>query len=166
MRSRARLPIGLLLAVVPLASCSSDSGSPVVATGQSTTSTTAIGEQLSTNGTIEIEGTSYPFMATCYLPGDGNIEVTGAGHDPATGAPVDLLLRNIPAQPYFGMRIAGRMIEASLDSELTFTVDEGRLAATEVEFVRDLDLLSGEGESLGSGRIDVQCDSYVEGSPG
>lgn len=131
----------------------------------STAPSTTQSGQPAHNGQMQIGDTSFGFAAQCYLPGNGNITVTGAGVDADTGLPIDLLLRNIPARPYIGVRTAGRLIEADLAAPLTFVVDEGKVSADNVTFVQDLDLLSGVGKPAGSGSVEVQCDRYIDGEP-
>ena len=152
----------LVLAGVPAACAADDSPDDTVA---STVESTAPSGEPASNGQLQIGDTTFAFDAICYLPGNGNITVTGAGVDADTGLPIDLLLRNIPARPYIGIRTAGRLIEADLAAPLTFVVDEGKLWADDVTFVQNLDLLSGVGEPAGSGSVEVQCDRYIDGGP-
>ncbi|NNE74696.1 MAG: hypothetical protein HKN26_13600 [Acidimicrobiales bacterium] len=157
-------PVVAVAVLVLGGACSSEPANPTL----SSTTTALAGPSTATdpkiNATVTFANEVYEFTAECYLPGDGNVDVAGSGFD-QTGQPTELLIRRAPARPYVGIRAGGSLLEPALDAELIFTIEAGIVQAEAVEFVRDLDLNSGEGTPVGPATIAVTCTTYTDGSP-
>jgi hypothetical protein len=164
----------VLTCVLLLVACSIDSSTepevvPVAsaettgATVATTDATTTTRPPPSSEGFIRIGDTVYELTVTCYATGAGEVLAIGVGTAPDTGEPVEAFVQAYLGSPYVGMRIGsgeGELIESSLDGSLDLYLRDDKIEASAIRFVRDLDLETGAGESVGVGQIEIACLHY------
>ena len=154
-----------------LVACSSDpepeleaAPSSTTATSSSTvvTTTTAEPPPLSV-GMIRISDTVYELTVTCYAAGAGEVLAIGVGTAPDTGEPVEAYVQAYLGSPYVGLRIGvgeDSLIESSFDGSLDLYLQDDRIRASAIRFVRGLDLVTGAAEPAGVGQIEIECLHY------
>lgn len=116
---------------------------------------------------MAIDATVYDFRATCYDAGAGSVVAIGAGVEPGTGKPTRALVQAFLADSYVGVTVGDREVvyESSLDDVLTLVLREHVIDASNIHFVRDLDLGQGAARPAGDGDVHVDCRSYEPGVP-
>jgi hypothetical protein len=160
----------VLTCVLLLVACSIDSSTePEVVPAASaettgaTVATTTTRPPPASEGFIRIADTVYELTVTCYATGAGEVLAIGVGTAPDTGEPVEAFVQAYLGSPYVGMRIGsgeGELIESSLDGSLDLYLRDDKIEASAIRFVRDLDLETGAGESVGVGQIEIDCLHY------
>lgn len=112
--------------------------------------------------------TVYDLTVTCYAPGAGEVLAIGVGTAPDTGEPVEAYVQAYLGAPYVGLRVGsgeGSLIESSFDGSLDLYLQDDRIRASAIRFVRGLDLETGEGEPAGVGQIEIECRHYEDDLP-
>jgi hypothetical protein len=113
--------------------------------------------------TLVIGDVTYALDVECYATGD-DLTAVGVGTDAATGERVKGLVRG-PASAYVGLMFGDDeyIYEADAKVPLTIERDGDRLVGADIAFVRDIDLGSADGSSVGVGSVNVECRSTTAG---
>jgi hypothetical protein len=162
------------VAALLAAGCSVQDGptgqrAPTTTTRASTTTvaTTTTTVPLS-SAVIEIGPAVYELDAVCAAGGASEVEVAVNGLD-VNGKPVVGRIRAFEAEPYVGLQVGegdeAVLFEPRLEGVLPFEFDGERLEFVDVEFVTDLDLLTGEFVPGGVGSVVVECLAFVRSLP-
>lgn len=171
--------VGLL--VVAASACSIDTGGNGAASRPSTTapataSTTpgsgggAPDENATEDSTayVEIAGTAYSLAAACHAAGAGEVVIT-ALTEGLTEPRVELYVQAFLGEPYVGVTVTTgdttTTYEPGLGVPLAIAQQGDVYRVDDVEFVADLDLDTGDGASITSGTVVVECRSYAVGLP-
>lgn len=136
----------------------------VIATGCSGGSRPTLdGANIDSTATLVIADVTYALDVACYSMGD-DLTAVGEGTDAATGSPVKGLIRG-PASAYVGLMFGNDeyIYEADATVPLTIQRDGDRLIGDGISFVRDIDLGSAVGSSVGVGSVTVECLSTSTG---
>jgi hypothetical protein len=106
---------------------------------------------------------TYALKVACYTLGD-DLTAVGIGTDAATGKSVKGLIRG-PESAYVGLMFGDDeyIYEADAKVPLTIQRDGDRLVGDAIAFVRDIDLGSANGATVGVGSVVVECSSTSEG---
>jgi len=119
-------------------------------------------------GMVRIGDTVYELSVTCYAAGAGEVLAIGVGIAPDTGEPVEAYVQAYLGSPYVGLRVGSgtdALIESTLDGSLDLYLQDDRIRASAIRFVRGLDLETGAGEPAGVGQIEIECLHYEEELP-
>ena len=150
-----RFPL-LLLGLPALATFATgcSSGTPAALDAAGTVDSTA---------TMVVGDVTYALDVACYAMGD-DLTAVGVGTDPSTGSQVKGLIRG-PASAYVGLMFGDDeyIYEADAKVPLTIERDGDRLIGNDIAFVRDIDLGSADGPSVGVGSVTVECVSTRAG---
>jgi hypothetical protein len=121
------------------------------------------GARIDSKATFVIADVTYALDVACYSNGD-ELTAVGAGIDAATGSPVKGMIRG-PAGAYVGLMFGDDeyIYEADATIPLTIQRDGDRLSGDGISFVRDIDLGSAGGSSVGVGSVSVECLSKNAG---
>jgi hypothetical protein len=132
---------------------------------------------------VTIDGVAYDFVVDCYDAGAGSVVVVGAGEEPDAAVAEDVegdgerSETHILVQAYLGDSYLGVTVEpdhegepevvyeASLDDELDLVLESDVIEADAITFVRNLDLATGDGATVGGGSLRVTCGGYEAGTP-
>jgi hypothetical protein len=129
---------------------------------------------------VTIAGHEYDFEVSCYDAGAGSVVAVGTGteYDPASGSTraSRVFVQGFLGDPYIGVTLAAPegadpatarddVYEAALDESFDLLLEDGVIAVDGIEFVRNLDLTSGAGESVGQGSLRVTCNDFEPGVP-
>ena len=170
MRTTAAALVALL-ALATLAGCAStDDGAAampdVVENEPATSSVNASAELPRAVGVVEVDDELYRLVVDCYALGAGEVVALGAGEAAESGEMVEMYLQAFLGAPYIGIRLAdGTRLEPSLDSPLALYVQDDAIRASSIQFVKDLELETGEGTEVGWGRIEIICPRYSDELP-
>jgi hypothetical protein len=117
------------------------------------------GSVVDSSATLVVGEVTYALDVACYTAGD-DLTAVGVGTDAATGKAVKGLIRG-PSSAYVGLMFGDDeyIYEADAKVPLTIQRDGDRLTGDGIAFVRDIDLGSADGESVGVGSIVVECSS-------
>jgi hypothetical protein len=140
----------------------------VVITSSTVSKTTTTEPPPSSTGIIKIGDTVYELTVTCYAAGAGEVLAIGVGTAPDTGEPVEAYVQAYLGSPYVGLRIGsgdGSLIESSFDGSLDLYLQDDRIRASAIRFVRGLDLETGTSEPAGFGQIEIECLHYESELP-
>ena len=139
--------------------------STVVGCSGGTRPTLDAAKVVDSKATLVVADVTYALHIACYSVGD-DVTAVGVGTDTATGKVVKALIQG-PASPYVGLMFGDDeyIYEADANVELTIQRDGDRLIADGISFVRDIDLDSADGPSVGIGSVLVECTSMLEGTP-
>ena len=158
---------GLLL-VGSVSACSVQDGptgqrAPTTTLAATTTeATTTTAAPLST-AVIEIGPAIYELDAICAAGGAGEVEVALAGED-VNGRRVVGLVRAFLGEPYVGLQVGEAanavLFEPRLEGVLPVEFVDDVLEFSEVDFVTELDLSTGEFVPAGIGTVAVECRGY------
>ncbi|NIV55700.1 MAG: hypothetical protein GWN48_09095 [Actinobacteria bacterium] len=167
----------LLGMVTVLATTCSVTDEPNRAEPTSTTSPSATAATDSTSttttvpvsaGLIRIGPASYDLDVTCIAPGAGELLAVGVGRD-VNDKPVEAFVQAFLGEPYVGLRVGtGQeevLFESRLEGVLEFSIADDVLRFPEVDFVTDLDLVSGEFTPAGLGSVVIECRAYEDELP-
>ncbi len=164
---RKALPHGVAFAVLAIlaVSCSSDGNeaSPEVEV-EVAPATTGTLPPADSDATITVQGQAWTFKVNCYRPLEGEVLVIGSGNNPE-GTPSEALVQVSAVDPYVGITSGDQIIEAALNDPLALTIEAGEIIGTDIAFVGDIDLTTGEGENLGLGSVAISCKSYIDAEP-
>ena len=117
---------------------------------------------------IRVGDTIYELSVTCYAAGAGEVLAIGVGTAPDTGEPVEAYVQAYLGSPYVGLRVGSgsdALIESTLDGSLDLYLQDDRIRASAIRFVRGLDLETGAGEPAGVGQIEIECIHYEDELP-
>jgi hypothetical protein len=132
---------------------------------------------------VDIDGVRYDFVVDCYDAGAGSVVVVGSGEEPDAAVAADVegdgerSETHILVQAYLGDSYVGVTVEpdhegerevvyeASLDEALDLVLEGDVIAADAITFVRNLDLATGTGATVGDGALRVTCGRYEAGPP-
>ncbi len=119
------------------------------------------------NGTIVIGEVTYEFMMTCYAPGAGSVVAVGAGTEPGTARPTRALVQAFFRDPYVAVTVGDNetVYEPSLAEPVELYYQDDAVRGGGIQFVRNLDLSSRQGEAVGVGSVVVRCAEYRSGLP-
>jgi hypothetical protein len=122
------------------------------------------GARIDSTATFVIGDVTYALEVVCYSNGD-ELTAVGAGIDAATESPVKGMIRG-PAGAYVGLMFGDDeyIYEADATVPLTIQRDGNRLIGDGISFVRDIDLGSAGGSSVGVGSVTVECLSMNTGA--
>lgn len=165
-----------LAALCLLAACSTGGRAepeavPTATTDPTTTSTAATSTTEPpprSTGMIRVGDTVYDLTVTCYAAGAGEVLAIGVGTAPGTGEVVEAYVQAYIGEPYVGLRVGtgeDALIESTLEGSLDLYLQENRIRASAIRFVRGLDLATGAGEPAGVGQIEIECRHYEDESP-
>ena len=118
---------------------------------------------IDSTATLVVGDVTYALKVACYTLGD-DLTAVGIGNDVATGKAVKGLIRG-PDGAYVGLMFGDDeyIYEADAKVPLTIQRDGDRLVGEEIAFVRDIDLGSADGATVGIGSVVVECSSTSEG---
>ena len=117
-------------------------------------------------GTLTIADVTYELAVNCYAPGAGEVLAIGLGTDPDSGGLVEAYVQAFVGSPYVGVRVGdGPLIESTFEGPLDLYLQDDVIRASAIRFVRDLDLESGSGTSVGFGAVEILCEYYDEEIP-
>jgi hypothetical protein len=121
------------------------------------------GSAIDSTATLVVGDVTYALKVACYTLGD-DLTAVGIGADAATGKAVKGLIRG-PDSAYVGLMFGDDeyIYEADAKVPLTIQRDGDRLVGEEIAFVRDIDLGSADGATVGIGSVVVECSSTREG---
>jgi hypothetical protein len=127
---------------------------------------------------VTIGARALDFVVTCHDAGAGSVIAVGTGtevDDEGHTRQTRLLVQAFLNDSYIGVTVGGdgqnetapapEVYEASLANVFDLVLEDDVIAADGIEFVRNLDLAQGSGESLGQGSLRVTCGSYEQGVP-
>jgi hypothetical protein len=163
--------LGATAAVLGLDACGDDDGGPETAA--------EILERGGSIASVTIADVTYGFEATCYDAGAGSVIAVGTGSVPVTGTEEvresRVFVQAFLGDPYVGVTIAvtdpedgavrEEVFEAAIDESFDLLLEDDVIAADAIEFVRNMDLTSGQGEPAGQGSVRVTCGGYEQGAP-
>ncbi|MEO8695314.1 MAG: hypothetical protein ABI658_17445 [Acidimicrobiales bacterium] len=111
------------------------------------------------SATLIVGDITYALDVACFSVGD-DLTAVGVGTDAATGKAVKGLIHG-PASAYVGLMFGDDeyIYEADAKVPLTIQRDGDRLVGDGITFVRDIDLGSADGASVGVGSVVVECSS-------
>ena len=118
---------------------------------------------IDSTATLVVGDVTYALKVACYTLGD-DLTAVGIGTDAVTGKAVKGLIRG-PESAYVGLMFGDDeyIYEADAKVALTIQRDGDRLFGEEIAFVRDIDLGSADGATVGVGSVVVECSSTSEG---
>jgi hypothetical protein len=163
-------------AVVVASACSVETGAPegpperTPTTEPTTTAseTTTVDPGDGSTAVVNIGPARYDLSAICATGGAGEVEVSVAGED-VNGLPVVGYIRAFLGEPYVSLQVgAGEdavLFEPRLEGVLPFDLTETGVEFTEIDFVTQLDLETGDFVPAGVGSVEVDCRSYVRELP-
>lgn len=172
-----RVPI--LAVVLLVAACSVNSTADEEPAGPASTtlpsssapsaaSTTTTEPPPSSSALIRIGPARYELDAICAAGGAGEIEVSVSGTD-VNGLPVIGYVRAFLGAPYVSLQVGegddAVLFEPRLEGVLPFDLTDTGVVFTEVDFVTDLELATGEFTPAGLGVVEVVCVDYVRELP-
>ena len=143
------------------ASCSSGGSSPSLEASPSSTAPAP------PNGSVAIGEVTYEFAMTCYAPGAGAVVAIGNGVEPGSGRPTRALVQAFFRDPYVAVTIGDNatVYEPSLAEPVELFYQDDIVRGGGIQFVKNLDLSSRQGEPAGVGAVTVTCASYKAGLP-
>jgi hypothetical protein len=159
-------------AVLGLDACSGDDDAP-----ETQADVLARGGSIAT---VTIAEATYDFEVTCYDAGAGSVIAVGTGTvpDPSGEARESrVFVQASLGDPYIGVTVeqsdpededgaaSEEVFEAAIDESFDLLLEDDVVAAGEIEFVRNMDLTTGEGEPAGVGSVRVTCGGYEQGGP-
>lgn len=119
-------------------------------------------------GTITIDAASYVLEFRCFAPPDGTVSAIGVGEG-GDGINIEAFVELDPDASYVGLRFdeadSSTWVESALDAPLDVFVEDGRIVADSVQFVKDINLETGEGTWVGAGHVDIVCDGFETSAP-
>ncbi len=117
------------------------------------------GSAVDSTATLIVGDVTYALDVACYAAGD-DLTAVGVGTDAASGKAIKGLIRG-PASAYVGLMFGDDeyIYEADAKVPLTIQRDGERLVGDAISFVRDIDLGSADGASVGVGSVLVECSS-------
>ena len=144
-------PFLLLTLAVTAAGCSSGTRPSLDKGATDSTATLVVGD------------VTYALKVGCYTLGE-DLTAVGRGTDTTTGKVVRGLIRG-PDSAYVGLMFGDDeyIYEADAKVPLTIQRDGDRLFGESIAFVRDIDLGSADGATVGVGSVLVECASTSEG---
>ena len=111
-------------------------------------------------GVVIIGRERFAFVGTCYEAGAGDVVALGDGTT-TDGEPFHVLVQAFFGDGYVSVQFdSGERIEPALDGALDLHFDGTRIDGADVAFVKDLDLATGSGESVGTGSVAVECAGF------
>ena len=118
---------------------------------------------IDSTATLVVGDVTYALRVVCYTVGN-DLTAVGIGTDTATGKAVKGLIRG-PDSAYVGLMFGNDeyIYEADAKAPLTIERDGDRLVGESIAFVRDIDLGSADGATVGVGSVLVECSSTSEG---
>ena len=119
---------------------------------------------IDSTATLVVGDVTYALKVACYTLGD-DLTAVGIGTDTATGKAVKGMIRG-PVSAYVGLMFGDDeyIYEADANVPLAIQRDGDRLVGEEIAFVRDIDLGSADGTTVGVGSVVVECSSTSEGT--
>jgi hypothetical protein len=120
---------------------------------------------IDSTATVVVGDVTYELRVACY-EADEDLIAVGVGDDETSGKALKGLVRG-PSAAYVGLMFGDDeyIFEADANSVLTIARDGNRLAGDGIPFVRDVDLDSADGASVGTGSVRVECTSTRAGTP-
>lgn len=137
-------------------------------TAASTTTPSTTQPPPRSTGMIRVGDTVYDLIVRCYAAGAGEVLAIGVGTAPDTGEPVEAYVQAYLGSPYVGLRVGtgeDALMESSLEGSLDLYLQDDRIRASAIRFVRGLDLATGAGEPVGVGQIEIECRHYEDELP-
>jgi len=159
------------IALVAAVSCSDDAEPEVIVEPdepESTTTTVSLEAEGDgsdpedadvSDGVIEVAGERFELRFACLAEQPGEVLAVGIGESDA-GERVEAYVQAFAQEPYIGLLVGDRLLEAGLEQSLTVQVLDDTVTASDVAFVEDLDLDTGEGDAAGTGSVEVVCASF------
>lgn len=150
-----------MVALTAAVGCSGGSAHPSLEASPSSTTPAPA------NGTVAIGEVTYEFAMTCYAPGAGAVVAIGNGTEPGTGRPTRALVQAFFRDPYVAVTIGDNatVYEPSLAEPVELFYQDDVVRGGGIQFVKNLDLSSRQGEAAGVGTVTVTCTSYKAGLP-
>jgi hypothetical protein len=119
------------------------------------------------NGSVVIGDVTYPFTMTCFAPGAGAVVASGNGTEPGSGRPTRALVQAFFRDAYVAVIVGNNEVvyEPSLAEPVELYLQDDVVRGGNITFVKNLDLKSREGETVGVGSVVVRCEKYRPGLP-